>query len=181
MWWFNPLLHLQKWSGCTKWDQPYFIIMNNVYLRLFLMSSGERVTEKVFQWEIICCLKTVPPGYQILGTILKVKVVQLCSTLWPHGLYSPWNSPGQNTGVGSFSLLPGISPTQGSNPGLPYCRRILYQLSHKGRPRILDWVAYCVFSGSSRPRNRTGVSCIAGRFFTNWVMREAPILQLFNL
>ena len=45
------------------------------------MSSGERVTEKVFQWEIICCLKTVPPGYQILGTILKVKVVQLCSTL----------------------------------------------------------------------------------------------------
>ena len=106
---------------------------------------------------------------------MKVKVTQLCSTLWPHGLYSPWNSPGQNTGVGSFSLLPGISPTQGSNPGLPYCRRILYQLSHKGRPRILDWVAYSVFSRSSRPRNRTRVSCIAGGFFTNWAIREAPI------
>ena len=53
-------------------------------------------------------------------------------SLGPHGLYSPWNSPGQNTGVGSLSLLQGIFPTQGSNLGLPHCRRILYQLSHKG-------------------------------------------------
>ena len=48
--------------------------------------------------------------------------------------YSPWSSPGQNTGVGSLSLLQGIFPTQGSNPGLPHCRRILYQLSHLGSP-----------------------------------------------
>ena len=54
-------------------------------------------------------------------------------SLWLRGLYSPWNSPGQNTGVGSLSLLQEIFPTQGSNPGLPHCRRILYQLSHKGR------------------------------------------------
>ena len=47
-------------------------------------------------------------------------------SLWPHGLYSPWNSPGQNTGVGSLSLLQGIFPTQGQNPGLLHCRRILY-------------------------------------------------------
>ena len=45
-----------------------------------------------------------------------------------HELYNPWDSPGQNTGVGSLSLLQGIFPTQGSNPGLPHCRRILYQL-----------------------------------------------------
>ena len=51
-----------------------------------------------------------------------------------HGLYSPWNSPAQNTGVGSLSLLQRIFPTQGSNPGLPHCRRIFYQLSHKGSP-----------------------------------------------
>ena len=49
-----------------------------------------------------------------------------------HGLHSPWNSLGQNTGVGSHSLLQGIFPTQGSNPGLPYCRKIPYQLSHQG-------------------------------------------------
>ena len=48
------------------------------------------------------------------------------------GLYSPWNSLGQNTGVDSLSLLQGIFPTQGSNSGLLHCRRILYQLSHKG-------------------------------------------------
>ena len=51
-----------------------------------------------------------------------------------HGPYNPWNSPGQNTGAGSLSLFQEIFPTQGSNPGLPHCRRILYQLSHKGSP-----------------------------------------------
>ena len=55
-------------------------------------------------------------------------------SLWPHGLYSPWSSPGQNTRVGSRSLLQGIFPTQGSNPGLPRSRQILYQLSHQGSP-----------------------------------------------
>ena len=59
-------------------------------------------------------------------------------SLLSHGLHSPWNSPGQNTGVGSHSLLQGIFPTQGSNPGLPHCRRTLYQLSHKGRPPTLN-------------------------------------------
>ena len=93
--------------------------------------------------------------------------------LWPHGLHSPWNSPGQNTEVWSYSLLQGIFPNQGSNPGLLHCRWILYQLSHQGNPRILQWVAYPFSSGSSRPRNRIGASCIADRFFTNWAMREA--------
>ena len=95
-------------------------------------------------------------------------------SLWPHGLYSPWNSPGQNTAVGSFSLLRGIFPTQGANLGLPHYRKIFYQLSHKGSPRILEWVVYPFSSGSSRPRNQTGISYIAGRFFTNWAIREAP-------
>ena len=55
-------------------------------------------------------------------------------SLRPHRLHSPWNSPGQNTGVGSLSLLQRIFPTQGWNPDLSHCRRILYQLSHKGSP-----------------------------------------------
>ena len=95
-------------------------------------------------------------------------------SLRPHGLHNPWNSPGQNTGAGSLSLLQGIFPTQGSNPRLPHCRCILYQLSHQGSPRILEWVAYPFSSRSSWPKNWTGVSCIAGRFFTNWAMKEAP-------
>ena len=77
-------------------------------------------------------------------------------SLWPHGLYSPWNSPSQNTGVGSLSLLQGIFLTQGSNPGLRHCRQILYQLSHKGSPRMLEWVAFPFSSRSSQPRNWIG-------------------------
>ena len=57
-------------------------------------------------------------------------------SLWPRGLYSLWNSPGQNTGVGRLSLLQGIFPTEGSNPDLSHCRQILYQLSHKGSPFV---------------------------------------------
>ena len=121
-----------------------------------------------------------PPSFLLKDPskyIACVKVTQLCPTLWePHGLFSPWNSPGQNTGVGSLSLLQGIFPTQGSNPGLPHCRGILYQLSHKGCPIILAWVAYPFSSRSSHPRNWTRVSCIAGWFFTNWAIREALIM-----
>ena len=61
----------------------------------------------------------------------------VCLCLRPHGLYSPWNSPGQNAGMGSHSLLQEIFPTQRSNPGLLHCRQILYQLSHKGSPRLI--------------------------------------------
>ena len=52
----------------------------------------------------------------------------------PHRLSSPWNSPGRNIGVGSLSLLQGIFRSQGLNPGVPHCKRILYQLSHQGSP-----------------------------------------------
>ena len=88
-------------------------------------------------------------------------------SLQPHGLYSPSNSPGQNSGVGSLSLLQGIFPTRGSNSGLPHCRQILYQLSYEGSPRILEWVAFPFSRGSSLPRDQTQVSCTAGRFSTS--------------
>ena len=113
---------------------------------------------------------------------MKVNVTQSCPTLCnPMDYTNRWNSPDQKTGVGSLSLLQGIFPTQGSNPGLPHCRRVLYQLSHKGSPRILEWVAYLFSSRSSQPRNQTGVSCIAGGFFTNWAMREAPCTPVLPL
>ena len=67
---------------------------------------------------------------------LKVKVAQSCPTLCDPMDCSPWNSPGQNTGVGSLSLLQGIFPTQGLNPGLPHYRWILYQLSPKRSPLL---------------------------------------------
>ena len=70
-------------------------------------------------------------GKQTFLEVLSEGHSVVSNSLWPYGIYSPWNSPGQNTGVGGLSLLQGIFPTQESNPGLPHCRWILYQLSHK--------------------------------------------------
>ena len=81
--------------------------------------------------------------YLIISTELKEKhtlqslseVTQSCPTpCRPHGLQPtrllcPWNFPGKSTGVGCHFLLQGIFPTQGSNPGLPHCRQMLYRLS----------------------------------------------------
>ena len=101
----------------------------------------------------------------------------MSDSLQPHGLYTTWSSPGHNTGVGSLFLLQGIFSTQGLNAGLLHCRQILYQLSHKGSPRILEWIAYPFSSRPYWARNRTEVSCIAGRFITNWAIRGARMLQ----
>ena len=139
---------------------------------------GHRVTKSWTQLSDWTELKLVfqswlsyPPCYSLLISEYESESHSVESnSLWPHGPYSPWNSPGQNTGVGSLSLLQGIFPTQGLSPGLPHCKWILYQLSHKGSPRILEWVAYPFSSWSSHPKNWTPVSCIAGRFFTNWTI-----------
>ena len=77
-------------------------------------------------------------------------------SLRPHGLYCPWDSPGQNTGVGSLSLLQGIFPTQGSNPGLPHCGQILYQLSHKGSPHHLK---LCINFARLKKKNQLTKVC----------------------
>ena len=130
-------------------------------------------------------VKSVPGVFGNLYLILSWDAISLCAVLClvaqscltlcdPMDSSVHEDSPGKNTGVGCHALLQGIFPTQGSNPGLLHCRWLLYQLSHPGRPWILEWVV-CPFSrGSSWPRNRTGIPCIAGRFFTNWATREAP-------
>ena len=100
----------------------------------------------------------------------------MSNSLQTCGLHSPWNYAGQNTGVGSLSFLQGIFPAQRLNPGLSHCRWILDQLSYKGSPRIVEWVSYPFSSGSSQPRNLTGISCIAGRLFSNWVIRKASLV-----
>ena len=78
----------------------------------------------------------------------------------PPGSSVHGDSQGKHTGMGFQGPLQGplqgIFPTQGLNPLLPHCRRILYLLSHQGSPRILGWVGYPFSRGSSRPRNRTG-------------------------
>ena len=66
---------------------------------------------------------------------VKVKVTQWCPTLWPRGLYSQWNSPGQNTGVGSHSLLQGMFPTQGLKPRSPALQADSLPAEPPGKPK----------------------------------------------
>ena len=81
-------------------------------------------------------------------------------SLRPHGLHHPWSSLGQNTGMGSCSLLQGIFPTQGSNPGLPHCRQILHQLSHQESAYlpiyITNWASQVALLVKNPPANAEG-------------------------
>ena len=115
----------------------------------------------------------------LLNILIICCASQSCMTLWdpmdcsPPGSSVCGDSLGRNPGVGFHALLHGIFPTQDSNPGLPHCRWILYHLSHQRSPRILEWVAYPFSRGSPWPKNQTRVSCITGRFFASWPLREA--------
>ena len=182
LWLSNIPLH-----KCTTTSLSIYLSMN------IWVASMSWLLYTVLQWTVghMCLLElwfsqSTCPVVGLLGHMVDLLlcamlclVTQLCLTLcnpvdcsWP-GSFVHGGSPGKNIGVGCHAFLQEIFPTQGSNPGLPHCRWILYQLSHQGSPRILEWVAYPFSRGSSRPRNRTRVSCIAGRFFTSWATRKA--------
>ena len=76
----------------------------------------------------------------VLGEVKESESLSVVSdSLWPHGLYSPWNFPGQNTGVHRLSLLQGIFPTQGSNPGLPLSKPKQVTEGHCNWTHVLGW------------------------------------------
>ena len=113
--------------------------------------------------EVIIFILSLFKAFQLLVKYKKAKVTS--DSLQPHGLCGPWNSPGQITGVGSLSLLQGILPTQGSNPGLPHCKQMLYQLSHKGSQRMHRSVKAVV-------PNLNGTRCefLRNNFSMDWVV-----------
>ena len=80
-----------------------------------------------------------------------------------------------------LSLLQGIFPTKGSNPGLLHCRWILYQLSHKGSPRILVWVTYAFSSGSSWPMNKGFLHCRRILFLKLFVLIGGEFSSVLSL
>ena len=94
-----------------------------------------------------------------------MKVTHSCLTLQHHGPYSLWNSPGQNTGVGSHSLLQGILPTQESNWGLLHCRWILYQLSYQ----VLQ------VKKKSKSRQKIGLKQLSEK---DWVIRLFNVVRI---
>ena len=97
-------------------------------------------------------------------------------SLWPHGLLPirllcSWGCSMQECWSGLPCPSPGVLPNPRIKPRS--CKWILYCLSQQGSPWILEWIAYPFSRGSSQPRNRTGVSCIAGGFFISCATREA--------
>ena len=111
-------------------------------------------------------LKQLSSSSKLLFSSTYFRVLQLNYT-WT--VYHPLNSLGKNTEVGSLSLLQGIFPTQGSNPGLLHCRQILYQLSHQGSPRILGWVAYPFSSRFPNPGIKLGSSALQVDSLPSWL------------
>ena len=139
---------------------------------------GKKMKKKI---SVISCLSLWRLLYQSESRSV------MSNSFRPHGLYSPWNSSRQITGVGSCSLLQGIFLTHGSNSGLPHCRRILYQLSHKGSTRILEWVTYPFSADLPNPGIKLGSPALqADSLLTelsrksqgiiNWVTYEQQIL-----
>ena len=107
----------------------------------------------------------------------------MSDSLWPHGplsmspsgspgSFTHWDSADKNIGVGCHDLLHSIFPNQGWNPRLPHCRQILYIWTTREAQEYWSGQLLSFLRGSFRPKNWTGVSCIAGRFFTNWATRE---------
>ena len=112
----------------------------------------------------------------------KCKSLIMSNSLGPHGLHSPRNSPGQNTGVCSLSLLQGIFPTQGLNPGLPNCKQILYQLSYQGSQNYFPHsqrrsyincnfnILLCICSFYT-------FQCLGGTHSLNYEVKRLPTMQ----
>ena len=139
-----------KWLSTNTRKYIFIIIYNCIKKRKSLV--------KLRDWKELLCKANGPTKWKWMS----LSCVWLFATPWT--IYSP----GQTAGMDSRCLLQEIFPTPGSNPGLPHCRQILYQLNHQGSPRILEWVAYPFSRGSSGLRNWTKVSWIAGGFFTSW-------------
>ena len=125
--WLGPARLLCPWnSPCKNTGVGSCSLLQGIF-----PAQGSNLGHVHCRWILYCLIHQRSPRYYMKW---KWKLLSLLDSLWPHGLYSPWNSPGQNTGVGDLSLLRGILPTQGLNPGLPHCGYILYQLNCQGSP-----------------------------------------------
>ena len=164
-----------SFSEWLLWNGEYKEISD--FLELGMLEGGYL---SVIQRRCLCCSRTLYLDSGVcVQACLATSVVS--DSLRPHGLQParllrPWDSPGKNTGVGCHTLLQGGFLTQGLNLGLPHCRWILYCLSHQGNPWILEWGDMPSSRGSSESRDWTQVSHTAGRFFTLWATREAPVV-----
>ena len=111
-----------------------------IFFQLFIFLLTSSITSK-YKWHV-SFYENAALRLHSLPKVRSESYSVLSNSLRLHGLYSPWNSPGQNTGMGSPSLLQGILPTQGPNPGLLHCRQTPYQLNHQGSPSLPNQVFF---------------------------------------
>ena len=105
--------------------------------------------------------------------------------LQPTGLLYPWNSPGKNTGVGCHFLLQGIFLTQGSNPGLLHCRKMLFPRTHKGSPRCLETMSVMKIVSFQLPSGLwitlwRHIKCISSWVHFHMALKKVVILLSFE-
>ena len=132
----HSLLYINVHTSSVTSDSLQLHRLQSSSRRIFLVHGSNPSLECHLHWPVGSFPpappgKALPWGHNHLPFWVswpEMKVAPLCLNLC-----NP--SPGQNTGVGRLSLLiQGTFPTQGWNPGLPHCKRILYQLSHTGGP-----------------------------------------------
>ena len=184
----NPIW--RTWTPPWDWIKSSLLNVNSTnegvqssWLVLRHLSSGEAFT--TFNWNLPVSSFFLKKLKLALGFNLDtLSYVDVCvfhsvvsDSLWPVDCSPPGPSV---HGIFQARILEwvNISFSRVSSPGLPHCRQILYQLSHQGSPRILEWVAYPFSGGSPWPRDQTQVSHIAGRLFTIGATREAMISEL---
>ena len=128
----RPLFHEVKVTqSCpTLWDPMHYTVHGILQARIldWVAIPFSRGSSQSKDWTRVSYVSCI--GRQVLYLVSRSV---MSNSLWPHGLLCPWYSPGRNTGVGSHSLLQGIFPIQGLNPGLLHYRKIIYCLSHQGR------------------------------------------------
>ena len=126
------------WLFVTPWTSAHQAPLSMGFSKQEYWSGVPLPSPK--DWHVLVKLRSILVSHlyvQFYKTFFQLKWSEsrsvVSDSLGPHGLYSPWNSSGQNTGVGSLSLFQGIFPTQESNQGLLHCRQILYELSYQAK------------------------------------------------
>ena len=120
-----------------SWEAQYIKQIKELF-NLYL-GGGQGMVTVWFSWIYGAQWWNSPENsLEIIQQIESESCLVMSDSLWPHGLYHPWNSPGQNTGVGSLFLFQGIFPIQELNQGLLHCRHILCQLTYWGSPQQIE-------------------------------------------
>ena len=167
-----------QFSRQTWWGRQFSPIFRWVNVQAEIL----RVLPAVITTEAELRFQTWPPVLCVFSSpSMKVKWKWLSRvSLRLHGLNSPWNSLDHNTGMGSLSLFQGIFPTHGLNPGLLHCRRILSQMSHKGSPRTLEWVAYRFSADLPNPGTELGSPVLQADSLPSALSSTIHIISLFT-